>query len=103
MLLVYFLVFFLLSEEPDSKQAKTASSSQKPSTSASKDLIANGKLTNGTSFATGKTINGQKESKIRTVQNDPKATKAFKSLFTTSEKAKNQPKGNWVTYNPFYN
>lgn len=36
------------------------------------------------------------------VQDDPNASAVFKSLFTTSEEAKNQPKGHWVTYNPLY-
>ena len=37
------------------------------------------------------------------VAKDPKASEVFKSIFTTHEKAKNQTKGHWVTYNPFYN
>jgi len=37
------------------------------------------------------------------VAEDPKASEVFKSLFTTHAKAKNQTKGHWVTYNPFYN
>ncbi|VDL19661.1 unnamed protein product [Hymenolepis diminuta] len=41
-------------------------------------------------------------SKYSSVQNDPNASTVFKSLFTTSEEAKNQPKSHWVTFNPLY-
>lgn len=37
------------------------------------------------------------------VANDPKATDVFKSLFTTHQKAQQQNKAHWITYNPFYN
>jgi hypothetical protein len=37
------------------------------------------------------------------VANDPKATDVFKSLFTTHQKAQQQTKAHWITYNPFYN
>lgn len=37
------------------------------------------------------------------VAKDPNASEVFKSLFTTHEKAKNQTKGHWVTYNPHFN
>ncbi|VDM16935.1 unnamed protein product [Hydatigera taeniaeformis] len=36
------------------------------------------------------------------VQDDPNASSAFKSLFTTSEEARRQPKAHWVTFNPLY-
>ncbi|KAA3679535.1 uncharacterized protein DEA37_0006152 [Paragonimus westermani] len=38
----------------------------------------------------------------KSIQDDPKATSVYKSLFTTSEEAKRQPKAHWVTYNPLY-
>nr|CAG4646449.1 EOG090X0ACT [Macrothrix elegans] len=37
------------------------------------------------------------------VAKDPNASEVFKSLFTTSKKAKTQQKAHWITYNPFYN
>lgn len=37
------------------------------------------------------------------VANDPKATDVFKSLFTSHQKAQQQNKAHWITYNPFYN
>ncbi len=48
-----------------------------------------------------KMINGK--SKLKTgIQEDSTASKAYKSLFTTSDKARNQPKAHWVTYNPCF-
>ncbi len=41
--------------------------------------------------------------KKKSIQKDSKASSVYKSLFTTCEKARNQPKGHWVTYNPQYN
>ncbi|VEL23742.1 unnamed protein product [Protopolystoma xenopodis] len=40
--------------------------------------------------------------KFRSIQEDPNASVVYKSLFTTSEQAKNHPKGHWVTYTPLY-
>uniref|UniRef100_A0A1B6MPX8 Replication termination factor 2 n=1 Tax=Graphocephala atropunctata TaxID=36148 RepID=A0A1B6MPX8_9HEMI len=37
------------------------------------------------------------------VAKDPQATEVFKSLFTTSQKAQDQTRAHWITYNPFYN
>lgn len=37
------------------------------------------------------------------VAKDPAASDVYKSLFTTHDRAVNQTKGHWVTYNPFYN
>jgi hypothetical protein len=37
------------------------------------------------------------------VATDPNASKTYKSLFTSSETAKDQQRAHWVTYNPFYN
>ena len=41
--------------------------------------------------------------KIKSIQDDPDASDAYKSLFNTCEKAKNQQKAHWTTYNPLYN
>uniref|UniRef100_A0A914X887 Replication termination factor 2 n=1 Tax=Plectus sambesii TaxID=2011161 RepID=A0A914X887_9BILA len=38
----------------------------------------------------------------QSIQDDPKASKTYKSLFTTCEVAKNKPAGHWVTYNPLF-
>lgn len=37
------------------------------------------------------------------VAKDTNASKVYKSLFTSSDKAKTQTRAHWVTYNPFYN
>merc|ERR1712071_375327 len=44
----------------------------------------------------------KKPSKV-SIAEDPNASEVFKSLFTTCEKALNQTKGHWVTYNPHWN
>ena len=36
------------------------------------------------------------------IQDDPSASKVYKSLFNTCDKAKQQASGPWVTYNPQY-
>lgn len=77
-------------------------------------------LTNGTSSHTSKLTNGKADYKSRrvngklddskkpkeggaSIQDNPKASKVYKSLFTTSHLAKNQQTAHWVTYNPQYN
>jgi hypothetical protein len=40
--------------------------------------------------------------KFKSIQEDPNASDVYKSLFNTSEKAKNQTKAHWVTYNPLF-
>jgi hypothetical protein len=40
--------------------------------------------------------------KTKSIQNDPNASKVYKSLFNTSDKAKQQSKAHWVTFNPQY-
>ncbi|KAK0426383.1 hypothetical protein QR680_009682 [Steinernema hermaphroditum] len=40
---------------------------------------------------------------VKSVQDDPTASKVFKSLFTSSDAAKKRPQAHWVTYNPLFN
>lgn len=40
--------------------------------------------------------------KPKSVQDDPKASDTYKSLFNTCDKAKKQTQGHWVTFNPQY-
>ncbi|KAL8622449.1 hypothetical protein ACOMHN_034114 [Nucella lapillus] len=73
---------------------------------------ADSKLTNGsrvgrklTSGSSGgrKLTNGDKDAKkTKTIQDDPKASAVYKSLFNTCDKAKRQIRGHWVTFNPQY-
>jgi len=37
------------------------------------------------------------------VAKDPNATETFKSLFTSHDSCKQQPRAHWITYNPLYN
>jgi hypothetical protein len=68
---------------------------QKPSTSFSSSSAASS--VTSIVAATAAAIN-----KKPSVQNDPNSSDVFKSLFTTSDKAKNQQKAHWVTFNPQY-
>jgi hypothetical protein len=49
----------------------------------------------------------QKEAKAakvaKTIQDDPTKSEVYKRLFSTHQTALNQPKGNWVTFDPRYN
>ena len=55
-----------------------------------------------------KTVNGNLNGysdivkKTGSIQKDPKASSAYKSLFTSSAKAKNQASAHWVTSNPYW-
>jgi len=60
--------------------------------------------TNGLAKKSDKRAGDQKDTvrpkKAKTIQEDPNATAAYKSLFTTCDKAKNQQKAHWVTFDP---
>ena len=45
---------------------------------------------------------GMNLKKVKSVQDDPTASSVYKSLFTSCDKAKNQQKAHWVTFNPQY-
>lgn len=47
-------------------------------------------------------VNGEKQKRPQSIQDDPNATEAYKSLFSSHKSAKNQPKAHWVTHNPLY-
>lgn len=117
------------SEEADAECGPSTSKQPKFSEPVSKDS----KLTNGTTVpktvngTSQKLTNGNKASKLTSqtltngstvrnplnsgldlptgssIQRDPKASAAYKSLFTSCNKAKNQQKGHWVTSNPYWN
>lgn len=57
-------------------------------------------------FTNGKNGTGPEDKKIKgkklCIQDDPTASKTFKSLFTSSEAAKNQQQPHWITHNPLY-
>lgn len=94
--------------ESSSKLTKTETSSKPGSASLNgKPTGAQGslktKLSNGFPDSKSKLTNGKQGDKSTSIQKDSKATSAYKSLFTSSEKAKNQQSAHWVTFNPFYN
>ena len=110
----------------------TTSSSHSASGAAGNSELTNGtaehnsKLANGSSKDSKLTNGGKGDSKVargskgdskvtngkegdsrqgkscKTIQDDPKASAVYKSLFNTCEKAKRQTQGHWVTYNPQY-
>ena len=65
------------------------------------------KLASGSKGGSSKVTNGKEgdsrpAKSCKTIQDDPKASTVYKSLFNTCDKAKRQTQGHWVTYNPQY-
>lgn len=98
--------------EPSSKQSKVetvSSSAMSNATASTSGQLTNGhfdkksKLPNGSLSSNSKLTNGKSGEKSSSIQKDSNATDTYKSLFTTSKKAKNQQSAHWVTFNPFYN
>ncbi|XP_076440768.1 replication termination factor 2-like isoform X2 [Babylonia areolata] len=105
------------SKLPRSEASTSAPTSFAGPSSSSK--VTNGttqhksKLTNGCSvdskLSTGskggsKLMNGDSRGTkaVKSIQDDPKASSVYKSLFNTCEQAKKQVQGHWVTFNPQY-
>ena len=89
-------------EDGPEKPAKRAKTDHMPSTSGSKssDVKVSGAKINGAALSKGKL---PELSKHKTVAEDPKASKVFKSLFSSSRK--DRPKhlqSNWVTYHSYH-
>lgn len=72
----------------------TSSSSKKRNLDSVTDSAAAQAGTDGGAVKNGK--------KVKTIQDDPNVSDVYKSLFTSSDKAKNQQKAHWVTFNPQY-
>ncbi|ESO87732.1 hypothetical protein LOTGIDRAFT_219929 [Lottia gigantea] len=89
---------------PDGPQSsKSAKLDDQKAGPSSKDIKS--KLSNGKPDLKSKATNGkleEKEAKIKSIQDNPNVSATYKSLFTTSSKAKNQEKAHWVTFNPMY-
>lgn len=108
-----FGCFFFLEVPGPSKQQKTSETGKSKLTNGtahSDSKSANGKhaqgsskLTNGKLNAASQLSNGKTDNGKMSIQKDPSASSTYKSLFTSSDKAKNQTKAHWVTYNPFFN
>lgn len=97
------------SEEVRSSSSSSAASGNKrsiDSISKSDEACAKptSKINNGpaaaAACATALAMHSAKKSK--SVQDDPNASSVYKSLFTSCDKAKNQQKAHWVTFNPQY-
>ncbi len=125
MYLQYCYICFILDGPSTSKKSKLDNEQQhlaakqdttKDRSGVTSDASGSGsRLTNGSAASGLKTANGsrgasgsklakpsQSESKAKSIQDDPNATKAYKALFTTSEACKRQPKAHWVTHNPLF-
>ena len=87
-------------ESASTAEEEASTSSKRSKDSGESAAKSTSKLANGVHSKSSTTT--AKDPKPKNIQSDPSATKAFKSLFTTSEKAKNQPAPHWVTYNPCY-
>jgi len=85
-------------ETKSSTSTHVASSTKKPHAEESSSK------SNGIAKKAEKRSADQKDTarpkKAKTIQEDPNATAAYKSLFTTCDKAKNQQKAHWVTFDP---
>ena len=85
---------------PTCKKSKSPASVDKPVTATS----SRPKLVPAVSdVSRSSKLVGGKDKKLKSIQDDPKASSAYKSLFNSHETAKRQPKAHWVTYNPCYN
>lgn len=88
---------------PDSKLTNGIKDSKLANGEKGSKSVANEtkqKLTNG---STVRSLNDKIDlPKGGSIQKDPKASTAYKSLFTSSDRAKNQMKGHWVTSNPYW-
>ena len=88
-----------------SKMAKTddsESESTKKDTESATKIVARGRRDFKSSVKSGQSTKGSSAVKTKTIQEDPSASKAYKALFNTCDKAKNQQTPNWVTYNPCF-
>lgn len=97
-----------------SKQMKVSDKDRQPANGVKDSKLTNGlkeskmmgsKGAEGKSKTVNGNLNGYSDTvkKTGSIQNDPKASSAYKSLFTSSDKAKKQAKAHWVTYNPHWN
>jgi len=91
------------------KQRIADEHSQKRSKKAEKPANAKNQVTENQSSKksgvkpSGSEIAGQKRKlEPESMQSNPNISKAVKAMFTTSEEAKNQKQGHWVTHNPLY-
>ncbi|XP_067002928.1 replication termination factor 2 [Anabrus simplex] len=78
----------------------------KPLPSKSTSKINGTKLNGATKRPTTTELEDPLFKKVKnsySVAKDPSASEVYKSLFTSHQKAHQQTKAHWITYNPFYN
>lgn len=88
----------------DSKVSKEAKSSSAKTVSFASEVVprlVRGKSSSSGSKGSSHTKTDQSK-KLLSIQDDPNASEAYKSLFSSHETAKRQPKAHWVTHNPLY-
>jgi hypothetical protein len=83
-----------------SSETVAKSSSKRSIDSIAKEDDSKPKVS-GLNGACGSSMNNNAK-KVKSVQDDPTASNVYKSLFTSCDKAKNQQKAHWVTFNPQY-
>uniref|UniRef100_A0A7E4VQH7 Replication termination factor 2 n=1 Tax=Panagrellus redivivus TaxID=6233 RepID=A0A7E4VQH7_PANRE len=84
------------------KAKKAAAKAENGETSTSSASTSKPSTSSKTSEKKKKTEKAPKRKAEYSIQDDPNVSKAVKSMFTSSEEAKNQPKAHWVTHNPLY-
>lgn len=86
---------------------KAEKAAEKSKASAKDDPISSetcdSKKTKRPVESSAKSLNNEKSKKVKSIQDDPNASDVYKSIFNTCDKAKNQQKAHWVTFNPLYN
>lgn len=87
-----------------SEVSKEAKSSNSKTTNSAAEVVprpVHGKSSSSGSNGSTHTRPDQPK-KLKSIQEDPNASEAYKSLFSSHESAKRQAKAHWVTHNPLY-
>lgn len=87
-----------------SKVSKEAKSSNAKTVKFSSEVVSrpvHGKSSISESKGSGH-VKMDQPKKPKSIQKDPNASEAYKSLFSSHESAKRQAKAHWVTHNPLY-
>ena len=111
---VTYLIIYPFVDPPSSKKAKLVDLS-KPSTNIklSESCKAQGTKAKADKPKSNGLVDAKKrddlkekkkeEKKYRSIQDNPNASAALKSIFSSSKDAKSKGSAHWVTHNPFYN
>lgn len=80
--------------------ASSLTQGARPKTKLSNGSTSDSKVTAGKVGSKLSQSEGKKS--CPSIQDDPKTSKVYKSLFNTCQEAQNQTRGHWVTFNPQY-